>query len=167
MRRGTIQLSAQFLVMMILTLVVLGVGFGIFYKVLDKSSDLGAEVDQQTKNRINQLLLDGDLAIAPPVLRLQSGKSASAAIGIFNIDGETSTTFDISISSAATEVSTTNPPVIAVLPDIEIGPLARGYARISVDADGSPAGQYVYTVTVTANGETYTGRNPKLIVHVQ
>ncbi|MFH1850137.1 MAG: hypothetical protein ABH879_08225 [archaeon] len=84
-----LELSINFLVVLILTIVVLG--FGIFFvrKLMGGAEEIRTSLDDQTMARIEALLNDGSRVAIPFVKKETSpGKPAIFGVGILNVVGD-------------------------------------------------------------------------------
>ncbi|MGM5482792.1 MAG: hypothetical protein ACQESF_04990 [Nanobdellota archaeon] len=88
MKTGSIQLSTNFLVMMILALVVFGLGITFLYNITSQLDEASASLDESTKSQINQVLLTPGMKVAFPkkVVRIARGEKHILGFGVKNTD---------------------------------------------------------------------------------
>jgi len=86
-KQAAIELSANFMVVLIIGIVVFSMGIGLAYSMLSKAEEVSDKIDEQTQNDIWNLLDTGNPVVAPintaTVLR---GKTAVFGIGVRNIE---------------------------------------------------------------------------------
>ena len=115
MNKKALELSINFIVIVIISLVIFGMGIGIANKFLGQAEVIKQDLDQQTENQINAMLDSGDrLAIPIDNKIIEKGKSDVFGLGILNILGQTRT-FTVTISSSlyvSPTKQTENPPTI-------------------------------------------------------
>lgn len=85
--KRAIQLSVNFLVMLILGLFVLGMGLILTYKILNKTDDMTQILDSQLKDQVLDSLNSGSkVSIVLNPITTKSGKVAKFPLGIYNIE---------------------------------------------------------------------------------
>ncbi|MBI2138892.1 hypothetical protein HYU13_04840 [Candidatus Woesearchaeota archaeon] len=85
MKRGAIELSTNFLVIMIISLVIFGSSLALTKKFFGKASDIKQLYDEKTESEIERLLDDGSrVAIPFDKKRIPNGEFATFGIGILN-----------------------------------------------------------------------------------
>src|SRR3989344_9341775 len=87
-KRGDISLSVNFLVIIMISLVVFGMGVTILYKIVDGSLDKKAELDARTEQELQRLLIDEGKRVALPfhIADIVAGESHIFGIGILNVE---------------------------------------------------------------------------------
>ncbi|MBN2053248.1 hypothetical protein JW756_07120 [Candidatus Woesearchaeota archaeon] len=85
MKKASMELSVNFLVVIIISLILLGIGIFLVNKFLILSTKLPSAVSEQQKTMLRQALSEGALVAAyPSILTVSRGSSADFGIGINN-----------------------------------------------------------------------------------
>jgi len=85
MKKASMELSVNFLVVMIVSLVLLGIGVALMAKFLILGEKMPAAVNEQQKTMLEQALNEGALIAAfPSILTVARGGKADFGIGINN-----------------------------------------------------------------------------------
>jgi len=89
-KKAAIELSANFIIIIIISIVILGAGFVLVKKLIGGAADQLRDVDNQMQDRLQLMMTNNNerIAIYPTSFELARGKSQLVAIGIMN-DGET------------------------------------------------------------------------------
>jgi len=84
-KRG-LELSINFIIILILAIITLAMGILIFNMIFRSGTELEKEVSQQTKDQINNLLMEGDKKVLIPSFfkELESGDQHAFGLGIRN-----------------------------------------------------------------------------------
>ena len=171
-----IELSVNFLVVIILSLVMLSMGIYLIREFFETTADLRDALDQQTEEQLTQLLQEGKLvALARTRKTIPVGESALFGLGILNINpGDGKRTFEIHIQSPEEAVGydSLNNPIQADTSTwlkyqrtLELGPNEAGSIAIRVEPqEGVPKGTYIFNVAVTTQESPY--KNTKFWVVV-
>ena len=87
-KKGDISLSMNFLVIIIISFVLLGMGITLLYNLLGKANSEKAQLDARTEQEISRLLIDEGKTVALPLntIDLYPGESHVFGLGILNID---------------------------------------------------------------------------------
>jgi hypothetical protein len=86
-RRAAIELTANFMVVLILGIVIFGMGLYLAYTMMGQAQGITDKLNNQQEAEIWNLLDNGNPVVAPIYqATLQPGKSATFGIGIRNID---------------------------------------------------------------------------------
>ncbi|HLC91358.1 MAG TPA: hypothetical protein VJI15_06345 [Candidatus Nanoarchaeia archaeon] len=177
-KRGDISLSVNFLVIIMISLVVFGMGVTILYKIVDGSLDKKAELDARTEQELQRLLIDEGKRVALPfhIADIIAGESHIFGIGILNVEAENDhfrleITLDKAVNLQGEDISS----------DVEVKtwllylptPLKIEQGRhhtepIGVDVPGNaPKGKYLFNVQVLRDSDgTLYGNTQKMIVNV-
>ena len=96
-KKGAISLPINFMVILILSLVILGLGVKLMYSFIDKSEQLKTQLDQKTEMELQRLLsAKGKLvAIALSTAEVERGQDHPFGVGILNVDGSRSKEFKL------------------------------------------------------------------------
>ncbi len=97
-RKG-IELSLNFIVMLIITLIVFGATLTIAFKVMNKTNNLKASMDSQTQASLESMMTSGndEVAIAFNKKDASPGEPVTFGIGVLNTLGSTKT-FTVTLS---------------------------------------------------------------------
>jgi hypothetical protein len=88
MNRKAVSFSANFIVVVILVIVALGLFFILFSKFMGQSESAKAELDKRYINEIQRLIAEGGkVAVYPQNIEIQPGKSGAVGVGIMNNAG--------------------------------------------------------------------------------
>jgi hypothetical protein len=83
MNKRGIELSVNFIVILILAIAIFGGGIYLVYQIFAKAQNMKEGVDQQTEDRINALLDDGSPVVIPDVAKTgERGKLVYFYIGV-------------------------------------------------------------------------------------
>lgn len=88
-RRGTIELSASMIVMIMISLAILAGGIILLKNFISGAEEIKANLDQKTDERLNDLLVDQGKKVALPfhTATIARGESHTFGIGILNVGG--------------------------------------------------------------------------------
>ncbi|HLD43716.1 MAG TPA: hypothetical protein VJB08_07070 [Candidatus Nanoarchaeia archaeon] len=88
MNKRGIELSVNFLVMLILSLIVFMFGLYLVYQFFGTAVDLQTQLDEQTEKELQAMLISGERVALPKTqVNLQRGKSYTFGLGILNTLG--------------------------------------------------------------------------------
>ncbi len=87
-KKAAISLSMEFLVVIILSLVLLGMGVTLLYQFVGGAEKLKGELDQRTEEELRRLLIDEGRRVALPLheTELYGGENHVFGIGILNVE---------------------------------------------------------------------------------
>ena len=103
MKKASIELSVNFIVVMIISIVLLGIGVKLMADFINKAHNMEIQVSEQNKEQMRKILYDGSLVSSyPSSVTLNRGEYADFGIGIYNKLGSDQT-FSISIDKVAPE----------------------------------------------------------------
>ncbi|MEM4755927.1 MAG: hypothetical protein QW594_02230 [Candidatus Woesearchaeota archaeon] len=88
-RQGSISLSINFLVVLILAIIVLGLGFSLLKKMVSGSSENLASMREQFDRQVDKVLQSSNVPvyISPEEQSIDGGKGAVFVVGIRNLKG--------------------------------------------------------------------------------
>jgi len=179
--KGAIELSANFIVVIIISMIILAGGIGIFFKLKASAQSYVDKLDGQTQDRLKSMMLSNNYktAIFPSDPVIKRGDSQLIGIGITNIY-DYKNTFYIKTSNnlmkyyagpdataqLATAVTPSSIPADFVNPltgttigSITINPHDQQSKGVLLKMPkNAPKGQYVYTFNITnssVNGAQY------------
>jgi len=164
--KKALQLSINSLVVIIISLVILSAGIVLLRNFFAGTAEIKAKLDSQTESKIAGLLAEGE-PVAVPVNRktIQAGEHSTFGLGILNIIQDTPQSgfnVDVVFTNA---YDRTNTIITAIdgqewlLYDEEGFTMQSNEQKIipiliRVSKDAVP-GSYIFTVTVTADGNEY------------
>jgi hypothetical protein len=156
-KRAAIELSANFLVIIIISIVILAAGITLFFKLKGNAQAYVDKLDSQTEDRIKSMMLSSDqrVIVYPGSISLSPNDAKLVGLGIMNINtDDRKFTVDITVKHYATADATSDSPS-GTFYDIAPGDISipantqvvKGILlRMPKDAS---KGEYVYTITVT------------------
>lgn len=167
-RKGAIELSMNFIVVIVISSIILVGGLTLFYKMTRTAQETVTTLDSQTEKNIESMMLNNNYrtAVYPQDTTLNMGDSKLFGVGITNIYDYEST-FVVSLTAVEYHASATDPAHQKTVGSdyydisnggkITIGPHAQGVKEILLKLSKSDTnkGQYVYTIKVY-NGTTST-----------
>ncbi len=176
MNKKAIELSVNFIVMLILAIVVFGFGLFFVRKVFTEAGAIKAQLSDDAEKRV-ELLLDRGERVAFPITNkdVAAGDVAIFGLGILNVRDIT-TTFDVNI--ACTVAIYPNEKEISngcsgtwtfPIDSFDLKKNEKKVIPIVIQAQGSkPKGTYGFTVTVTPRGESepYGGAPQQIYVNI-
>jgi hypothetical protein len=94
MHKKAMELSINFIVMLIIALVVFGMGLVLFKKFFVAADDIKQNLDDQTRKELQAKMMasSDEVVIYPTEFTVQKGKSDVIGVGILNIGAQTSFT---------------------------------------------------------------------------
>ena len=179
MNKRAIQLSVNFIVMLIIALVVFGFGIKLAFDLMSEAETIREEVDENTQREIEEALMGGS-QVSIPINRKETkiGKSINFGLGIFNIEDTQYFTINMNFENAydsATKepinvngnewILTTFGPYEINKNDQKILPLPMSVPR-NIDSGQTPAGTYIFKVIVKGEDGTRYGSIQKVYVEV-
>lgn len=98
MNKRSVELSMNFLVMIIISIVVLSFAVTFAKNLFTKAEKIRLEVDQQTNEKIEELLDDGSRVVIPFTRKtINRGKLGVFGVGVLNVVG-TNTSFNMNVN---------------------------------------------------------------------
>ena len=96
MNKKAIELSINFIVILVIALVMFGMGLTLFRKFFVEADVIKQNLDDQTKKEIQQIMMSSaeQVIVYPSQLTIRRGKSDVVGVGVLNIN-ENTTAFDI------------------------------------------------------------------------
>lgn len=167
-KQAAIELSMNFLVVIIISLVILAGGISLLYKFIASGEDTIIGIDDQTRMQIEQLLDDGSVVAMPYAAKtLKRGEDFVFGLGVLNIKD----TPDDAKLTFAVEVTEPGDSPLSLLFDSAPFGLEKNQKHtqgilISVPPT-APSGTYIFDVKVSIKGEDDPyGRVKKITVTV-
>jgi len=98
--RGAIELSANFIIVIVISSVIVIGGLALFFKMKNSAQQYVDTLDAQTEDNIKSVMLSsgGRVAAYPKDIALSSGKAQMVGVGLTNINAQ-ETKFNINIDS--------------------------------------------------------------------
>ena len=178
MKRGAIQLSVNFIVILIIAMFVFSMGIKLAYDLVSEAGKMGAEVDENTQREIEQALMGGE-QVSIPINRKETkiADSVVFGLGIFNIGTSGNFNVEMELEDAYNAETTekievdANSWIISFFGPYEINkneqkilPLPVAVPR-KIESGTTPPGVYIFKVWVTRGGIQY-GSTQKVYVEV-
>lgn len=179
-RRG-IELPVSFIIILVVSMIVFGLGAGVTYTLVCGAEDQLASLSAQQQQEVERRLLTGPAVIIPDATKnaeqpssICGGASvpgASYALGIRN-DGNTQTTYTIECSYKGIEAvsagSVCDADIVQFRPTVMIEPREREVLAVVVNVDPSTLpGRHVYTMTVTDQNDATFERSVNFYLDVE
>jgi hypothetical protein len=159
MSKASIQLSINFLVVMIICIVLLGIGIKLMSTFISGAEKMQKEVDNYHKEQLRKAMNEGAMVAAFPVkLTINRGDNADFSIGIANELGQEQV---FSLFMNQTSINTGSPPKILYLRSSFTIKNNEQYftpVRIIIPKDATH-GTYIFNVYV-CKGETCIDSSP-------
>ena len=88
MNKKGIELSINFLVMLIIALVVFGMGIVLFTRFFQEAENIKTNLDEQTRRELEAKMMSSSeqIVIYPTSLTIRKGKADIVGVGILNLD---------------------------------------------------------------------------------
>lgn len=164
-RKGAIELSANFIVVIVISIVILVGGIALFYKIYHVADDNKDAISAQIEEDIKSMMLQSGarVAVYPRELTLDIGGSDAIGLGITNIYGEQKiftmivdvTYFADSETPGRHIEGEESLKFYSTKPGALNAVIAPGDQKVSTIIlnipKGSSKGQYIYTIAVTEN----------------
>lgn len=164
MNNKGIELSINFLVVIIISIVMLGLGILLIRNFFGTVEEIRTELDAQTDSELTTLLQEGQMvAIARTRKTIEPGKAGIYGLGILNIYKEKKT-FEINIESPTPAgydsqnqgINQDTSTWLLYQKTITLEPAEQGKIGIRVEpSKGITKGEYIFNVEITAEGEKY------------
>ena len=101
MNKKAIELSVNFLVILIIALSVFGMGIKMTFQLMTKAEEIRADVDESTQREIEEALTTGEIVSIPiNHKKTKVGKSAAFGLGIFNSEPTQEFTIEMEFEKA-------------------------------------------------------------------
>ncbi len=164
MKKKGFELSINFLVALIITLVVFMFAVSFAYKFFSKSTDIQAKIDQRTKAELQTLITSQGMKVAiyPTQIETTRGKTVTIGVGILNIIGS-ETEFDVTMVCtkyiSATNVISDCPLGIKsiIQPSIVIKNNKDGTVAGAISTDSTAQlGTYIFDINVEYDDNSVT-----------
>jgi hypothetical protein len=166
MKKKGFELSINFLVALIITLVVFMFAVSFAYKFFGKSEELQAKIDQRTKAELQTLIASQGMKVAiyPTQIETTRGKTVTLGVGILNVVGS-ETEFDVTMActkfiSESNVIQQPCPQGIKsiIQPSIVIKNNKDGTVAGAISTNSSaPLGTYIFDITVKYGNTEYGG----------
>lgn len=112
MNKKAIELSVNFIVILIIALTVFSFGIKLSYDLMSHAEEIREDVDESTQREIEAALTGGNI-VSIPINHKESkiGKSVTFGLGIFNIEDTQMFTIEMHFESAYNQKSKAEIPV--------------------------------------------------------
>lgn len=161
--KGSLQLSTNVMVTLILTIIIISIGFGIFFKIFHQVENINVDIDEQSQRQLSVLLKDSDYALSKTKIDVKRGDVGRVWLGIDNPSaGEITYSIDLNIkdiegldsNQVATERARSN-EYYETLPSITVGSEETGFHLILITPPKN-APKSTYSLEVNINSESRT-----------
>ncbi len=166
MRKKGFQLSVNFLVVIILSIVLFGVGMTVFYQVVDIGTKVHKDIDEHTQAQLDRAMDDGGVVVIPrKVVDVTAGDVAYVPFGFIN-EGNPAN-FGLHVSADEENPSSIPEDDIVYYDTFEdVGRNQRAYGQAGIRTmKNTPVGQYGFSLNVKRYGNLYGG-NHKFYVYI-
>lgn len=175
MKKKGMEISINFLVMIIISLVVFIFGMVFAFRFFGQAEDYKSKVDQDTRREIESLVIGqgGKVAAYPTQIQLNSGKNEIIGVGVASIGQEFEKTFSLNIScvkyitnseALGGEGNCSKITILYTPTDISLTPNADYIYAIYIKNNNAPLGTYIINARVTAEGIGQYGEIQKIYV---
>lgn len=156
-----IELSMNFFVVVVLSVVILGFGLKLLYDMIAKANVVADRVGGCTEQSIDAMLAESRVAVCPSEATIGRGRSGKLLIGILNTD--VPDRFAVSVSAAAAVDNNDNTIASAPLSDFRFTYKSdyaipqntdRKLAVIAAVPKNAPKGTYIVDVLVCSGTST-------------
>jgi uncharacterized membrane protein len=163
-RKGAIELTANFIIVIVISSIILVGGLALFYNLRDDITDYKDTIDSQTEDRVKSMMLNNGarVAVYPHELEVSPGDGQPVGLGITNILNADKT-FNIAITIKHYASSTAEPTPVTPLADeyyfissssIPVAPGNQEVKSILIRIPkGADKGQYIYTIKVVDSAD--------------
>lgn len=178
-KKGAIELSINLIVIVIISLVVLGSGIALLYKLIGGAEDIKSTLDSKTEAELERLLVDQGKKVALPqyTATVYAGKTHLFGVGILNIDEKSygkSFKLSVKLNKAVdeTEKEITKPDTSKWLL-YDTGPheiKENEHQKIAILVsvpNTAKKGTYIFDVTITDSSNNVYDSLKKLMVTVK
>jgi hypothetical protein len=167
-KKAALSLPVNMLVMIILSIVIFSAGIALLYQFVDISVDTKEELDQKTKDQIQNLLINQGQAVALPFNKasLEVGQDHLFGVGIHNLHDQASFVIETKLfryTNSQGQVQT-SPEIIEETSswmlysgdEIKIEKNKSHIENIYLSLpDNAPKGKYIFNVIVTSDEKQY------------
>ena len=168
-KKGAIGLSINFIVIVIISLVILGAGISLLYKLIGGADEIKSDLDSQTETQLERLLTDQGkkVALTTHSASIEAGKTKVFGLGILNIDAKSyKTSFSLKIELCKaldkSDLEITPKPATSTWLVYDAGPFTiqeNSYQKTGVlvkPPANAKKGTYIFNAKVTdGNGKLY------------
>lgn len=154
-RKAAIELSMNFLVVIIISLAILAGGISLLYKFIASGKDLIIDISDQTRIETERLLDDGSLVALPYQAKtIKRGEDFVFGLGVLNIKDEGKLTFSVGVEQdeKSKQLKEIVPLFDSTSFELEKNQKHTQGISISVSKD-APSGTYIFDVKVSIDGE--------------
>lgn len=164
-RKGAIELSANFIVIIVISSVILIGGLALFYGMRDDVTNYAKSIDTQTADRIKSMMLGNGarVAVFPRELTLSPGDAEAVGIGVTNIEGGTDFEIVVTVKYYSSSDSDSAPvqneqgfySILEPTFTVPVGNQVVKSVLLKIPKEVRNKGQYVYTLKVMQSGVKY------------
>ncbi len=168
MKRGALQLSMDFIVTVIISIALLGLGILLLQQFFTGATELKAEIDQQTEEQLGAELSKGQqISIPYNTQTIRRGSDHIFGIGILNINDPSIFEIQVALGKAFDKNNNELPgPTISNLKIDEWSRYEKEQIRLAKNErhitplliqipKNAPSGTYIFNLKVLSNGQQY------------
>ena len=152
-KKAAIELSANFLVVIILSIVIVGFSVYILTTMVSKAKELGSMTQEDLDQRIESLQCSGIVCTAINYKQIERGKFDTFGVKVFNTGMTPGELFTIKVSQA----SPASPQLNWQPKDYQFNIQQNDEARIGIGIEvpkNTTSGTYIFNVNITKAGQT-------------
>jgi hypothetical protein len=158
-RKGQIELSANFIIVIVISIIIVVGGLAMFFKMKGKAQTIVDTLDSQTEDRIKSMMLSGTehVAVYPSDPTIGPGDAKLVGVGVTNnFDNETNFTVAVTGIQRYTKANPDGeiaPGAVSKYseissPKLKLAPHSQGVKGVLLRMPENVKGQYVYTIQI-------------------
>lgn len=171
MNKKGFELSANMMVVIILSLVLFGLGMVIFAKVISSGRQIEAGLTERMREELDAAMDDGSLIVIPQTtIRVQQGNTAKFTIGFWNelpTESNNPRTFTLNVVLVSGQDGWKPEAQISFAPSYDLKQNERAHALVAINVPkGTLRKQYAFNVEIKEDGILYTDKMNRIYVVV-
>ncbi|MGM5485502.1 MAG: hypothetical protein ACQEP1_06555 [Nanobdellota archaeon] len=169
-KRAAIQVSVNMLVVIIISIVVLGMGFTLVNRMMSSGEENINQVDDRLKNQIESTLREDSKPVTIPVVQKTINKDnvGTFAVGVLNLDDSDKFIVDVEYDTGYTEegdeIIDTSPKVIPTMDlykEVEVGNNEAETFSVPIEVPPeAESGEYIFNVYICSGSGSCDGDTP-------
>ncbi|NQU98825.1 hypothetical protein HQ533_05120 [Candidatus Woesearchaeota archaeon] len=147
MNKKGFELATNMLVVIILSIALITIGFGLFSKFIDTGKKLQASMTDKMEQDLDKLMDDGSLIVIPrTTIKAERGKAAIFTVGFWN---ELNTVADFRVKVESKSTNFTSNDIIYFTEDYSLQPNQKQHALIQINIPKKTSkGQHAFDVEI-------------------
>lgn len=172
MNKKGFELSANFMVVIILSLVLFGSGMVIFTKVISSGREIEAGLTERMRAELDAAMDDGSLIVIPQTtMHVQQGNTAKFTVGFWNelpTENNDPRTFTLNVEVVTNQdLDWPSNAQISYASSYTLKHNERAHALIAINVPkGVSRGQHSFDVKIWQDGQLYTGKMSRIYIVV-